>query len=358
MIVAAAHGPSALWYATRGAGATTLVLLTAGVVLGVAEVGAWQPPLAPRFAVAALHRWVSLLALALLAVHVATTLLDPFPPIGALAAVVPFAASYRPVYLGLGTLASDLLLAVVVTSLVRRRLGFRAWRKVHWLAYGCWPVALVHGVGTGSDIRSGWLQLLTAGCVAAALAAIAVRAATADAPAPRRLAVVAGVLLATLGGGLWVVQGPLAPGWSARSGTPRNVLAAFAAPRPPGSRRAAAPVSAALTGTLASGRGEGGTGVIDLRLRLRGGMTGALRIRMGGRALPGGRLALRRSAVTFGPWSHPRRYAGRVEWLHGDRLRALVGSVGGHALRLDAVLRLGSPTVSGQVVVTPLGDSS
>ena len=120
----------------------TLLLLTASVVLGIGEVRAWRPAGTPRFAVAAMHRTVSLLAVALLAVHIVTTLLDPFPPIGAVNAVVPFQTDYRPLWLGLGTVASDLLVALAVTSLVRRRLGYRVWRGLHWLAYACWPVAL------------------------------------------------------------------------------------------------------------------------------------------------------------------------------------------------------------------------
>ena len=66
--------------------------------------------------------------------------------------VVPFVGAYRPFWLGLGALALDLLAALIVTSLLRARIGLRAWRAVHWVAYACWPVALVHGLGTGSDV--------------------------------------------------------------------------------------------------------------------------------------------------------------------------------------------------------------
>jgi predicted ferric reductase len=210
VILAATHGPSALWYATRGTGAVTLVLLTASVVLGISEVRAWRPLGSPRFAVASLHRSLSLLAVALLAVHIVTTLLDPFPRIPVAAAVVPFATSYRPLWVGLGAIATDLLLALVVTSLARRRLGYRTWRGVHWFAYACWPVALLHGLGTGSDARTTWMQALTIGCVAAVLAAVAGRlAAPRTAPRTRTLAATA-ALFAVLATGLWADQGPLA----------------------------------------------------------------------------------------------------------------------------------------------------
>src|SRR5207245_2771326 len=99
--------------------------------------------------------------------HIATAVLDSFAPIRVVEAVVPFAGTYRPLWLGLGALAFDLLLALTVTSLLRPLLGLRAWRAVHWLAYACWPVALAHGLGTGSDARSPWMLAITAGCSAA-----------------------------------------------------------------------------------------------------------------------------------------------------------------------------------------------
>ena len=102
-------------------------------------------------------------------------MLDSFAPISLTASVIPFTSSYRPFWLGLGAVSFDLLLAVIVTSLARRRIGYRGWRAVHWLSYAAWPVALLHGFGTGSDVRSGWLQLLSAVCVLLVLAAVLVR---------------------------------------------------------------------------------------------------------------------------------------------------------------------------------------
>ena len=147
MTLLAASGPSAYWYLTRGTGVVALVLLTAGVVLGVLTSTRWAAPRWPRFVVAGLHRNVTLLALAFVFVHVLTTILDGYTPINLRDAIVPFVSRYRPVWVGFGAVALDLLLAVVVTSLLRARLGYRSWRFVHWLAYASWPVALVHGFG-------------------------------------------------------------------------------------------------------------------------------------------------------------------------------------------------------------------
>lgn len=358
------HGPSALWYATRGTGAMTLLLLTASVLLGIGEVRVWRPPGTPRFAVAAMHRTVSLLAVALLAVHIGTTLLDPFPPIGVVNAVVPFQTDYRPLWLGLGTVASDLLLALALTSLVRRRLGYRAWRGLHWLAYACWPLALVHGIGAGSDIRSTWMLALTVACVLAVLIALAGRLAAADVSPRLGTAGSAAAVLATLALGVWLTLGPLASGWARRAGTPSKVLAAFSprAPAPAPARTPAPPhrdafnrpFDATLSGRIHNGAASDGTAVADLGMRLGGGPRGVLRIRLGGQPLPGGGLSMDRSAVTLGPPRDPARYSGRIQVLNDTVMRSLVGSADGRAVRLTIELSLTGDAVDGRVQGAPV----
>jgi sulfoxide reductase heme-binding subunit YedZ len=155
-----------------------LVLLSVAVVLGVGS-RAGRPLFGlPRFAVTAVHNNASLIAMALLAVHIGTLLADPYAQLRLFDLVLPFAGRYRPVWLGLGTLGSDLLLAVLVTSLLRHRLGWRAWRGVHWLAYAAWPVALAHTLGDGTDNGSGWLWGLSASCTVAVVAAVIWRTST------------------------------------------------------------------------------------------------------------------------------------------------------------------------------------
>src|SRR5205823_6374706 len=104
-----------------------------------------------------------------------TSVLDSFAPIKLIDAVIPFASAYRPQWMGFGAVALDVLIALVITSLVRRRLGYRTWRAVHWLAYASWPVAVLHGLGTGSDTKIWWMLGLTGACVAAVSAAILLR---------------------------------------------------------------------------------------------------------------------------------------------------------------------------------------
>src|ERR1022692_17123 len=131
MIAVVSAGPSPFWYLTRATGTVTLILLTLSVALGVANVRRVHTTAMPRFVVDAIHRNASLLAVAFLAVHIATSLFDGFAPIALLDVIIPFRAAYRPLWLGFGAVAFDLLIAVAITSLLRRRLGFRAWRATH-----------------------------------------------------------------------------------------------------------------------------------------------------------------------------------------------------------------------------------
>jgi predicted ferric reductase len=156
------------WYASRAAGLVSLVLLTATLLLGIAGTTRAGTRRWPRFAVAALHRNLSLLAVAFVGLHIATAVLDGYVPIRWLDVVVPFLSAYAPFWLGLGAVAVDLLLAVAVTSLLRVRIGLRTWRVVHLSAYACWPLAVVHGLGVGgADSTTGWVLVLTLGCIAA-----------------------------------------------------------------------------------------------------------------------------------------------------------------------------------------------
>ncbi len=166
---------NSLWYLARGTGLVTLVLLTLVVALGIATRSGRPLPGLPRFAVAAVHRSASLLTIVLLGVHITTLMFDPYAQLKFLDLVLPFTATYRPLWLGLGTLASDLMIALVITSLLRNRLGAKAWRAIHWTAYAAWPIALLHGLGTGTDGGQTWMRLLTGGCVLAAATAVSWR---------------------------------------------------------------------------------------------------------------------------------------------------------------------------------------
>jgi sulfoxide reductase heme-binding subunit YedZ len=163
---------NALWYFGRGFGVSALVLFTVVVILGVVTRAGRPLPGLPRVAVTTVHRTASLAAVLFLGLHVVTLLLDPYSQLRLMDVVFPFMARYRPFWQGLGTVALDLAVVLVLSSLLRHRLGLRLWRAVHWLAYACWPLAVVHAVGTGTDRHTGWLLLTVAGCVLVAAAAV------------------------------------------------------------------------------------------------------------------------------------------------------------------------------------------
>ncbi len=165
----------ALWYLTRGSGAVILLLLTLALVLGILTSSRWVRERWPRFVVEGLHCNLSLMATVFVGIHITSAVLDGYVPIHWIDAVVPFGASYSPFWLGLGALALDIFAAVALTSLVRARLGYRAWRSVHWLAYACWVLAVAHGIGIGSDRAQLWMLTLDLVAIASVLGAVAWR---------------------------------------------------------------------------------------------------------------------------------------------------------------------------------------
>jgi methionine sulfoxide reductase heme-binding subunit len=164
-----------LWFATRGAGAVSLLMLTGSVVLGLVTVTRFQHAEWPRFFNYEMHRRVSLLSIVFLAVHVLAAVLDPFTNSGLAAALVPLASSYRPVPVALGVISLYLFVALIATSLLRRHIGQKAWRAIHWASYAMWPMALLHGITGGSDAVALWMLAIDAVCVTAVAAALAWR---------------------------------------------------------------------------------------------------------------------------------------------------------------------------------------
>jgi methionine sulfoxide reductase heme-binding subunit len=335
-LAAGALDGRALWYLSRGTGAVSLVLLTAAVVLGIVDLRRWSTPGVPRFVVDGLHRTVALVAVLMLAVHVATSVLDPFAPIRLVDAVVPFGAGYRPVWLGLGALALDLLVAIVLTSLLRARLGYGGWRAVHWLAYACWPVALVHGLGTGSDVRGGFLLPLSVACAVAVAVAVAIRLAP---RAPGRVSWRVGGLGALVAAGaalvLWLPSGPLARGWAARAGTPAAASTATptaAVPRP--SANALPFGRATVHGSISQVVRPDGSASVDLALGIGRGSSRRLAVALEGTALAGGGVTLTQGQVTLG------RYRGPVSSLQGSQLEATLTAPDAPSVELSLSLSI------------------
>ena len=364
MIAAAVTtAPSAMWYLTRGTGTVALILLTLSVALGVAVARRAQTANVPRFVFDSVHRTASLLAVCFVLVHIVTAVLDGFAPITLVDAVVPFRSPYRPLWLGLGAVAFDLLVAVALTSLFRRRLGHRAWRATHWAAYASWPVALVHGLGTGSDAKSGWMLAITGACVIVVIVAVVARA-TAGWPAKgwpnhagARATALAASALVPIGLLVWLPSGPLAADWAKRAGTPSSLLTAATARSPAGSKTgggaAQASFTAPVSGTLQTGGLSGGLAEVHLALTIAGQTLSTLDIRIIGQPVGGG-VDMSTSSVRLGTSSDPAQYVGEVTSLDATNVAATVRSSSGR-LGLQAQLQIdpGTGTVSGTVTVGP-----
>lgn len=174
------------WYAARAAGVVAYALLTSGVLLGVLLGGRARLRRWPAFAVTDVHRFVALLAGAFVALHVAAVLLDGYVHFSLAQALLPGASSYRPFWTALGTVALELLTAIGISNLLRKRLGHSRWRRIHYLTFAVWAGATAHGVGAGTDVGAEWLRLLYVVSVGGVAAAVAWRVGRAAA-APVRI---------------------------------------------------------------------------------------------------------------------------------------------------------------------------
>jgi sulfoxide reductase heme-binding subunit YedZ len=327
----------ALWYMTRGFGLIDLVLLTATLVMGVTQVVRYARPGLPRFVISALHKNISLLAVVFLIIHVVTAVLDTFVSISVASVFIPFVGTYRPLWLGLGALSLDLLVALVITSLLRERLGHGAWRLIHWAAYLCWPVAVLHGLGTGTDTKLGWVLALNAVCVASVIGAVWWRLAEGWSPANagRRAVAAFGTFAVPLAVGVWTVTGPLKPGWAKKAGTPIALLGsgptASSASGTSGSSGSSGPAAgSSLTVPFSSNfqgsqseSGSRGEGQVTVTLTGRFD-NGSFQVNLSGQPVEGGGVQLTGSRVTLGPSGVPNEYSGRVTNLNGDTIVAAV----------------------------------
>jgi len=353
------------WFATRSTGIAALVLLTASMVLGILTSSRYARPKLPRFVTMGLHRNVSLMVLVFLGLHIVTTIADSFAPVSWTDAVLPFAGAYRPLWLGLGALSFDLLIALTVTSLLRARLGYRTWRWVHWASYACWPIAVVHGLGTGTDAKLPLFLAATAGCVGVVVVALWYRLAVGW---PEHLGVrvssaVLSVVLPAVAFG-WMLGGPLAPGWALKAGTPvsllvRNKPAVSATKKSPAGQVSSArslpksPFTAPLTGSIAqSAPNQDGAIAIRVHGTTGAGTNGLLDIVLDGTPSDGGGVSLTGSQVSYGTPSQPQQYTGQLTSLNGGVLQIATKDTNGQTLGLTVTLNIRGTEVTGQVAAT------
>jgi sulfoxide reductase heme-binding subunit YedZ len=361
-VILATTNSQLLWYVTRGMGVASLLLLTASVALGVLATVGWRSAGWPRFATTGLHRNLTLLAICTVVLHVVTTVLDGYAPIALQDALIPFFSPYRPIWLGLGAVAFDLLIALVVTSLLRARIGYQRWRFVHWLAYAAWPIALVHSLGTGSDARIGWMQAVGAACVAVvALAALARFTLAGGVPVATRLAAGVAALVVPAGILVWYESGPAQHGWAKRAGTPTSLIAgrvtkqvAVSSTQLTSVSLPHAAFSATVAGTIHETNTAAGLVHVVIRTKLHGGAGGSARIDLRGQALQSG-VSMTASGVSYVPAGTGTVYIGTVTALSGQQVVASVTTGSGAHLQLSFILNIDTTTgvVTGTVDGAP-----
>ena len=363
---------SSLWYLSRGSGVVTLLLLTGSLALGILTSMRWSAESTPRFVTGDLHRNLSLLSLVFLAIHVTSVVVDGFAPIGWLAAFVPFASPYRPLWLGLGAVVTDLLLAIAISSGLRRRISYRTWRLIHLSAYLCWPIAAAHALGSGTDAAKPWLLAVLVLSGATLLGLLAWRVVRGPALSLRaRSLAVAGALLSPLLLGAWAMSGPLQPGWARRAGTPRAILdrvrgatpTSFAAGTGGGAGSTVGTTTAAATAVSAFTADFSGTltqsgGTVQATASLGSGTSGTVSLLLHGQQLAGGGVALNDGTVTLdlGSGAH---LSGPVTSLDGNRITATATDAAGSTSTVTLDLSIpGDGTVQGRVSVQPTSSAT
>jgi sulfoxide reductase heme-binding subunit YedZ len=199
------------WYAARAGGIVAYVLLSVNVSLGLAMTGKKSMKHWPRFALEDVHRFTGILTGTFIVLHIVTVAIDAYLPFSIVSLAVPFVASYRPIWTGLGIAAAELLLALAITNHYRNtKVPYQTWRRWHYANFAVWGAASLHGIGSGTDRSTPWMLAIFATATGTVCALIAWRVLRRAERAPWVLRVVpvvaaagAIVVIASLG------QGPL-----------------------------------------------------------------------------------------------------------------------------------------------------
>src|SRR5437588_12903662 len=145
------------WDVARAGGFTAYILLTLAVAVGLALSTQLQSPRRwPRLLNSELHNFLTLLSTIFVGVHVLAVWIDPFTHFGWSAVFIPFASSYRTVWMALGIVALYLGIAIGISTWLRPRIGYTWWRRLHVLTLGVYALATIHLIGTGSDTQTWW----------------------------------------------------------------------------------------------------------------------------------------------------------------------------------------------------------
>ena len=173
------------WLLARASGFTAYLLLTASVLAGLVLKSRPFRSLRPA-AVTDTHRFLALLGLGAIALHGVTIALDQTVHMPLAGLLVPGLSPYRPLATGIGVLAAELMVLVYASFALRKRIGVKNWRRLHWATYGIFAAATLHGLSAGTDSTRPWAFSIYLGAVGAVAAATAWRALVPPVPATAR----------------------------------------------------------------------------------------------------------------------------------------------------------------------------
>lgn len=145
------------WDVARAGGFTAYILLGLSVALGLALSMKWQSASKwPRIINNELHNFLALLALVFTTVHVLAVWIDPYTKFGWSEVFIPFLTHYRTLWMSLGIVALYLGIAIAISTWIRPFIGYKWWRRLHYVTLAIYLLVTIHGIMTGSDTNTAW----------------------------------------------------------------------------------------------------------------------------------------------------------------------------------------------------------
>jgi methionine sulfoxide reductase heme-binding subunit len=148
------------WYISRTAALTAYLLFFVNIVLGLGMKLKFLDRLFERWRAADLHQFTALLGVALVGLHVFSLLGDTYYKYSLAQVLVPFTAIYRPGWTAWGIVGFYGLMIVTFSCYLRKHIGQKVWRAIHFASFGLFWAIIFHGIKTGTDITSPWVKAM------------------------------------------------------------------------------------------------------------------------------------------------------------------------------------------------------
>lgn len=349
------------WDIARAGGFVAYGLLTLAIVTGVLHSLKWGGERWPRLVNNEVHTHLTLLALVFTVVHVVAVSLDPFTAFHLNELLLPLVSHYRPLWMAFGIVALYLGIAVGISTWVRPKIGYRAWRYIHFATFASFVFATIHGLGTGSDSKTTW-ALAIYGVASLAVGGLTIARLVGSKMSPR-LRLAGGALAAFLlvGGLAWASAGPLHPGWNTVANNGRGSGARVQLGTPTtaskGTPATLQPLAAAFAGSYQVRRGgDDGNVEVLVQASLQNGAAGTFDLMLTGFD-QGGSLAIQSSRVQISEAAPSQVvYAGQITGSQGSSLvLSLTPSQGSPASRTLLSLTLDPRSGSASGTISPYG---